>query len=275
MVSANRRTAAAWRRLLCGTALVAIGAGVAGCGSSAKHAAPPPSTTLAPRPTPTTLPGIQTSGPRTVLSPIGVNVRATASRSSKVLGTADWGTVLTVLGHNTTDGLWFEVRGAAHTGWIEGSPVLSAPGEFATYSSSVHLFSALYPPTWTDKESPPSSVIFSAPAGADTIVATTAATASRLPVGRAGYGEISSRTALVCGVTGDLVTYSRVAAPSPAPAGSAHSTTADPYLLQIRLTLDPHHALGFDGNLSDLGAPLQAFNNFLDSVSFPTPQCIG
>ncbi len=272
MVSAIRRTNTAWRRLIAGTALVAV---VAGCGSSAKHAAPPPSTTVAPRPpTPTTLPGIQTSGVRTVLSPLGLNVRARASTSARVVGTAGWGTVLTVLGHTSTGGEWLEVRGATRTGWIDGNPTLSAPGEFSTYSSSVHLFSALYPPTWTHKESPPASVIFSSPTGTDTIVATTAATAARLPQGRAGYGESSTRTVLVCGVTGDLVTYTR-AAPTPSPTTVRGTPTTDPYLLQVRLTLDPHHALGFDGNLSDLGVPLLEFTNFLDSVSFPTPQCIG
>jgi hypothetical protein len=271
MMSANYRTNAAWRRLLAGIALVAV---VAGCGSSAKHSAPPPSTTAAPRPTPTTLPAIQTSGPRTVVSPIGLNVRAAPSRSARRVGTAAWGTVLTVLGHTDANGGWYEVRGATRIGWIDGAPTLSARGEFAPYSSGVHMFSALYPPTWTYKESPPSSVVFRSGSGADTIVATTVLADSRLPQGRAGYGESGIKTVVVCGVTSALVTYARAsAAPSPPPARAA--TPVDPYLLQIRLTLDPHHFLGIYGNLSNLGVPLQEFTDFVDSVTFPTKQCIG
>ena len=53
----------------------------------------------------------------------------------------------------------------------------------------------------------------------------------------------------------------------PAPA----RLPAETYLLQIRLILDPHHALGFDANLSDLGQPLQVFSNFLDSVTVSVP----
>jgi hypothetical protein len=271
MMSANYRTNAAWRRLLAGIALVAV---IAGCGSSGKHSAPPPSTTAAHRPTPTTLPAIQTSGLRTVLSPIGLNVRAAASTSARKVGTAAWGTVVTVLGHTDANGGWYEVKGATRTGWIDGDPTLSARGEFAPYSSGVHLFSALYPPTWTFRESPPSSVVFRSGSGTDTIVATMVPTDSRLPQGRAGYGESGIRTVVVCGVTGALVSYTRAsAAPSPPPARGA--TLVDPYLLQIRLTLDPHHFLGIYGNLSSLGVPVQEFTDFVLSVTFPTKQCIG
>jgi hypothetical protein len=43
----------------------------------------------------------------------------------------------------------------------------------------------------------------------------------------------------------------------------------------VRLTLDAHHALGFYGNLTDTGAQLQAFRNFINSVTFPFPGCAG
>jgi hypothetical protein len=46
-------------------------------------------------------------------------------------------------------------------------------------------------------------------------------------------------------------------------------------VLLIKLALDAHHVLGFEANLSDLGPSLQVFSNFLDSVTFPFPQCIG
>jgi Bacterial SH3 domain len=236
-----------------------------GCGSSGHHETVP-TTSRPPASTTTTVPGVQTSGPRTVLSPIGVNVRAAANKSARVLGTAGWGSVLTVLGHTAAEGGWFEVKGATHTGWISADPTLSAAGEFLPYTSNT--FSALYPPTWTHQPSPPAGTVFTSTSGGDTINASTATTTSQLARGRTGYGEASSRTVVVCGVTSDLVTYSRIATASTA-------TEPDPYLLQIQLTLDPHHALAFNANLSDLGAPLQIFSNFLDSVTFPFPQCIG
>ena len=51
-----------------------------------------------------------------------------AKQIGPVLGTAAWGSVLTVLGHTGADGGWFEVKGATHTGWISGDPMLSAAG---------------------------------------------------------------------------------------------------------------------------------------------------
>ena len=241
----------------------------AGCGSSGQHQAVPTTTRDTASPT-TTVPAVQTSGPRTVLSPIGVNVRAEANKSARVVGTAAWGSVLTVLGHTGAEGGWFEVKGAAHTGWISGDPTLSAAGEFLPYTSNI--FTALYPPTWTHQSSRSAVAVFTSSTGRDSIDATTASTASQPARGRTGYGEASSRTVVVCGVTADLVTYSRT---GPASGTSPTATKPDPYLLQIRLTLDPHHVLAFDANLSGLGAPLQVFSNFLDSVTFPFPECIG
>jgi hypothetical protein len=214
---------------------------------------------------PTTTPaGVQTSGPRTVLSADGLNVRAEEKRSAPVLGTAEWGTVLKVLGHTTANGGWYEVKGASHTGWISGDPRLSAAGEQLPYSSNA--FSVLYPPTWTHKPSGSTDVVFTSASGADSIVAATntATSTAQLDRGRTGYSEASRRTVTVCGVTGELVTYTR--------AGAA---AADRYLLQIRLILAPRHALGFEARLSNLGAPLQVFSNFLASVTFPSPQCTG
>ncbi len=125
-----------------------------------------------------------TSGPRTVLSPIGVNVRAAANKSAHVLGTAAWGSVLTVLGYTGADGGWFEVKGATHTGWISGDLTLSAAGEFLPYTSNI--FAALYPPTWTHQPSRSAVVVFTSSSGADSISATAATTASQLARGRDG-----------------------------------------------------------------------------------------
>ena len=250
----------AWNCCFVGLALIVL---VAGCGSSARHLTAPSTTRVSAAP-PTTLPGVQTSGPRTVLSPVGLNVRAEAKRSAPVLGTAEWASVLTVLGHTTANGGWFEVRGASHTGWISGDPRLSAAGKLLPYTSST--FSALYPPSWTQHPSRSTDVVFTSGSGADSIVAATATATStaQLARGRTGYSEAGRRTLIVCGVTGELVTYTRVGAAPP-----------DRYLLQIRLILAAYHALGFEATLSDLGVPLQVFSNFLASVTFPSPQCTG
>jgi hypothetical protein len=256
----------AWKRCFIAVGLIVV---AGACGSSGKHETAP-STTRAPISSATTLAGVPTSGPRTILSPIGVRVRAAAKKTAPVVGTAGWGSVLTVLGYTAADGGWFEVRGAAHTGWITGDPTLSAAGEFLSYNSN--LFSALYPPTWTHKPSRSVDVVFMSSSGADMIAATTATAPSHLTRGRTGYGEANSRSMVVCGVTGDLVTYTLASASSTTGGGGTHPA---PYLLQIRLILDAHHVLSFEADLSSLGAPLQTFSNFLESVTFPFRQCIG
>jgi hypothetical protein len=53
---------------------------------------------------------------------------------------------------------------------------------------------------------------------------------------------------------------------APAPAAAAG------YLSQIRLSLDPAHALGIDGHLTDL-SELQTVRDFANSVTFPYPVC--
>lgn len=239
----------AWAR-----AVLAVGAVplIAACSSSGGRAIP--TTTSAAPTTSTTAAGVQTSGDRTVLSPLGINVRANPARTAHVLGTADQGTVLRVLGHTDAGGGWFEVRGQTVTGWITGDPKLTAAGAFQSYSSN--SFSALYPEGW--KVTPSAAGVgFLDSSGPDSIRVTSAATVDKLPKGRAGYSLQDSKSVVVCGVTSHLVTYSS--------AGS--------YLLQVRLTIDAHHALGVYGTLTGLGAPLAPFQAFLYSLSFPGPQC--
>jgi hypothetical protein len=242
---------------------------VAAC-TSGGQAAHRSSSTSAPTSS-STLPSEQASGKRTVLSPIGLNVRAEPSTSAKVLGTAAQGTVLTSLGHVDTDGGWYQVRGATVTGWISADPTLSAAGEFRTYTSG--LFSALYPATWATTESPPASVVFHSDTGQENIVVTGGPSVAKLPQGRNGYGESGSTQIVVCGVTSDLVTYQQAGS-----SGTTASTTAAatlPYLAEIRLTVDAQHALGLYGNLSDLGPQLQTFSAFAYSLVFPSKQCTG
>jgi hypothetical protein len=215
-----------------------------------------PTTTLPP----TTIPGVQASGARTVLTPIGLNVRAQPATTGKVLGIAAQGVTLTVIGYDPAGGGWYHVRGAAVTGWISANSVLSAPGDFKAYSSTSLKFDALYPATWTVKESSLSTE-FVAPAGGGTITVVTGANVAALPRGHTGYVLSRSEQIVVCGVTSYLDVYTT---PS---AGGA-------YLAQISLALDRTHALGIEASLP---GPLQLpeVRTFAASVSFPYPACQG
>jgi hypothetical protein len=249
-------------------AVAALGVGVGACGSSGKKAVPPTkptvtvttlpaSTTTATPTTATTLPTAQASGARTVLSPIGLNVRAQPAKSAKVLGTAAQGTVLTVLANNGQG--WLEVKGATTTGWISATPALSAPGKFG----------ALYPLGWTAAEAPPTNVVFRAPSGPDTVVVTNGASVAALGRGRAGYHQSQSEQIVVCGVTTHLDTYMATGVPAGATTAGA---TVQQYLAQVLVPLDAQHALGINANLTDLSV-LPTVRNFANSVTFPYPEC--
>ncbi|MGH9076237.1 MAG: SH3 domain-containing protein [Acidimicrobiales bacterium] len=324
MTLTTRRRAAPTPALLCAAVTVAVLAGA--CGPSGPSPAagrrPPGTGTTTTVATTTTLagqqPGVQTSGVRTVLSPVGLNVRADPSTTAAVVGTAAQGTALTVLGNNATDGGWFKVKGATVTGWISASPTLSAMGEFGVYTSTAHGFGALYPASWSFAEMPPAGVVFGPPGGRQSVVVTAAANVAALGRGRSGYNRTQSEQVVVCGVTSSLVTYVRAGAatgtappaasatPTTVPATTVPTTTTGPttttvpntttvpassgvtssptsnpgsvaaspltYLAQIRLTLNPTHALGIDANLADL-SQLQSVRDFADSVTFPFAQC--
>jgi Bacterial SH3 domain len=250
--------------------LIALLAPLVGACTSGGQSSHGSSSTSAPATSSTLAPG-QASTKRTVLSPIGLNVRAQPSKSAQVLGTAAQGTVLTTLGHVDTDGGWYQVRGATVTGWISADPSLSAAGEYRTYSSG--LFSALYPATWTTAESPPASVVFHSDTGPENIVVTEGTSAAKLPQGRNGYGQSGSTQIVVCGVTSDLVTYQQ--AGSPGTTAGATPAASLPYLVEILLTVDAQHALGLYGNLSDLGPQLQTYRAFAASMVFPSKLCTG
>ena len=189
-----------------------------------------------------------------------------------MLGTAAQGVVLTVLGHTDVAGGWYQVKGATVTGWISGEPTLSAAGEFSPYNSA--QFSALYPATWSSSDSPPAIALFRSNTGPDDISVRAAPTVPQLPTGRTGYGEIGSSQIVVCGVTSVLVTYRR-AGPTPTTASGTSVPASTPYLAEVRLAVDPHHALGFYSDLSGLEGPLDVFHSFLASVTFASKQCTG
>jgi uncharacterized protein YgiM (DUF1202 family) len=266
-----RRAVTGGRLLLSGVAIAAV---AGACGSSSHQAVPKPTTSISttvPAPTTsttTTLPELQSSGPRTVLSPVGLNVRAQPSTSAKILGTASEGAVFTVLSRSSLG--WFKVKGATVTGWITDSATLSAPGKFSTYASSANLFNVLFPVGWTVGSSPPTTVVFKAPASSDTVTVTPEATLALLPKVTAGYHQTKTQQVVACGVTSQLVTYAS-STPS-ASAAPVHGVASTPYLAQVNLSLDAKHALGINGHITTL-SQLQTVLNFVNSVTFPVPVC--
>jgi Bacterial SH3 domain len=283
-------------RLLLGAAVTA--AVTAGCNNSTHKSS---STTTRPAASTTAPSGAisssqpQTSGPRTVLSPIGLNVRGAASKSAPVVGSAAQSVVLTVLGYTASAGGWFHVKGATVTGWITAQPTLSAPGEFRSYSSD--QFAALYPATWTESALPvstsvattsapsqrtpagpaagaPSSVVFRPASGAGDIVSTAAGSMAQLPDGRQGYGRTSVSQVVVCGITAGLVVFQQTGT-SPATSSATSVPQSLTYLAQVRFPVDRQHALGFYADMPDLGTTFQIFKDFVASVTFSAPQCSG
>jgi uncharacterized protein YgiM (DUF1202 family) len=207
---------------------------------------------------------------RTVLSPLGLNIRQNASVSSARLGTAAQGAVLQVTGHSSQNGGWYQVQGQTVSGWITADPTLSAAGQFTQYQSQDRQFSALYPSDWTFAESP-ANVLFHPTNGDQTIVARNGAQTSDFgPGGAAGFNASGQETVIVCGVTASLNEYTHVGAPSTTPAPGTAGPLA--LLAQIRLRLDATHALALDFNYKT-AANLDVFSAFYNSMTFPFPQC--
>jgi hypothetical protein len=224
----------------------------------------PPSTaspsTVATASTTTTLPVVAVSGVETVLSPIGLNVRARPSKSAPVLGSAGEGTVLHLLGRTAQHGGWYKVRGETVTGWITSDPTYSARGRFGAYGSAA--FSVLYPAGWTSKGVPHTGVTFRPPSGTEKVVIASAPRKALLPTVKEGGGvsQSSSKQVVACGVTAYLVSY----------------TTAIPghYLADLVLPVATHHYLGVDASLTSV-AQLSTVLVFVNSMSFPFPECVG
>lgn len=214
--------------------------------------------------------GPQQSGTRTVLSPLGLNLRSGPSASASRLIAAARGAELTVIGYSADSGGWYHVQGATTTGWISADPSLSATGTFLEYASTAHSFSVLYPTVWTFAEEP-SDVVFRPQSGPDSVVMRTAANIAALGnAGAPGYGATKDTEVVVCGVTSDLITYDRGSGASASPSGPGSAGLA--HLAQIRLKLDEAHALGMDFNYADVHG-LDTFANFYNSTTFPFPQC--
>jgi hypothetical protein len=256
------------RRLLAATAVgvVTLSGTLTACGGGGHAAATTTapaqasSTTSSSTSTTTTVPVKVVTGSETVLSPIGLNVRAEPSRSAPVLGTAAQGTVLTLLGRTNLHGGWLKVRGATVTGWISSDPAYSAPGQFAVYNAVP--FSVLYPAGWTTSGVPHTGVRFQAPTPGERVVITTAASVGKLPAVVQGNGvaETGSRPVTGCGVSAYLFSYS--------------TASPDRYFASVALTVAAHHALGIKASLTSL-SQLRTVLDFVNSISFPYPVCVG
>ena len=210
------------------------------------------------------------SGPRTVLSPLGLNIRQSASVASTRLGTAAQGAVLQVVGHTDQNGGWYQVQGQTVSGWITADPTLTAAGQFTQYQSQDRQFSALYPQNWTFAEST-ANVLFHPVDGDQTIVARNGAHVADFgPSGSAGFNATGQETVIVCGVTANLNEYTHSGAPTASPAPGTPGPLA--LLAQIRLRLDATHALAVDFNYN-IAADLDVFSAFYNSMTFPFPQC--
>lgn len=252
------------------TALVALFL-MAGCGSSSAPSGvatnPPVSGGGSVAASPSSATG---GGVRTVLSPLGLNIRADPSRTATRLGTAAQGAVLTVLDHTDQNGGWYKVQGQTVTGWVTADPSLTAAGTFTGYQSSDFGFSALYPQDWTFAAST-TDVVFHPQNGPQTIVVHTGVRVGDFgPGGAPGFAGAGQQVVVVCGVTGDLNLYAHQGAAQPTPIPGTAGPLA--LLAQVRLRLDPSHALALDFNYT-ANADLPVFTAFYDSMTFPYPQC--
>jgi hypothetical protein len=214
--------------------------------------------------------GAQTSGVRTVLAPLGLNLRGADNATSQVLGTVAQGTLLTVLAHSDAGGGsgWYRVKGDTTAGWITGNPQFSSPHRFTLYQSAPRGFNALYLEGWTFSESETAVVFRPQTGGGQAIVVTNAANVDALgQPGRAGYTLASTETAEVFGVTANLRVYSRtgsVASPGPdSPPPLAH-------LAELRFAIDSSRAMRLDFGYDNTG-DLSQFTDFYNSISFPPP----
>jgi hypothetical protein len=210
------------------------------------------------------------SGVRTVLSPLGLNIRQNASVSSARLGTAAQGAVLQVVGRTDQNGGWYQVQGQTVSGWITADPSLTAAGQYTQYQSQDRQFSALYPQNWTFAETT-TAVLFHPIDGEQTIVARNGAHVADFgPSGATSFNASGQETVIVCGVTGNLNEYTHVGAPPPTPAPGTAGPLA--LLAQVRLRLDATHALALDFNYR-VAADVDVFSAFYNSMTFPFPQC--
>jgi hypothetical protein len=233
---------------------------MAACTGSSKPPPPPPTVPASTTTTTTLPPGIQTTGPRTVLSPIGLNVRQGPSKSAKVLASAAQGVELAVIGYSSADGGWYKVKGETVSGWISDNPSLSAFGTFLPYQSVPLGFSVLYPSSWTSATTAAMS-LFRSPTGHDTVAFRQAATAAGLGTGSADHVLVATQAVVACGVTTTMFTYAL-------PSGGG------PFVSLVRIPVAAKQFLGINSVVA-AKADLATVDDFINSVTFSNPQCQG
>ena len=77
---------------------------------------------------------------------------------------------------------------------------------------------------------------------------------------RGGLLPHGSQQVAACGVSGHLYTYT--------------TSAARRYLADVAFIINAHHALGMTATLTSL-AQLRTVLDFVNSVSFPLPVCVG
>jgi hypothetical protein len=187
-----------------------------------------------------------------VIAPLGVNLRASPSTSAAVLQVISQGVTLSIVGHNSANGGWWQVKGASESGWVTAQTQYTSPLAFRTFSSAAPVaWSVMYPPGWTFAQQGSGTVIFSDGA-AETITFMSASTTAQLPAAApTGATQSGAAAVVVFGVTAPLVTYS--------------STTA--YLASVEFQAQPALAFLIKAQLLSKtgGATL---NLFLETVFF-------
>ena len=230
----------------------------------------------------------QSSGIRTVIAPLGLNLRDQPSTSGNVIGSLAEGTVLTVVGNTAANGGWYQVKGETRTGWITADPRYSTARHLTSYGSSQHGFSTLYPDTWSFTDNGGATVLFAPQSGgADKLTVSTGPSLSALgSPGAPGYAVTSGESVEVFGVTGTLRLFdnggtsassSRVTtgpgSGSPAASAAPFVSTA-PHVAEILLSVNAQNAMRIDFEYADPGE-LAVFTDIYDSMkiyaALPTP----
>ena len=283
-------------------ALVLAGLALAACGGSSSTtvttggdvATNPPQTDQVTSTTTATSTGTggptQTSGTRTVLATLGLNLRASPSTSGAVVGSLGEGTEVTVIGSTDQNGGWYNVQGETRSGWITANPQYSTARHMTSFASSQHGFSLLFPDTWSFVDNGGATVMFAPQSGGvEQVVVSTAANQAALgQPGITGYSASSGNSVEVFGVTGTLRTFDLgagaapgtlppVAAGTPAPSvpgapavvtpsatpGPAGGTAA--HLAEILLTVNAQNAARIDFEYTD-PADVAIFTDIYNSM---------
>ena len=176
---------------------------LAGCSSPTKpastssHRSPHPSPSATPLPT--TL---------TVIAPLGVNLRSSPSTSASVVQVIAQGVTLSIVGHNSVEGGWWQVKGSTASGWVTAQTKYTSTEAFQTFSSAAPVaWSVMYPPGWTFAQQGSGTVVFS-DTGGETITFVAASTTAQLPAAApTGATQSGAAAVEVFGVTAPLVTY--------------------------------------------------------------------